>query len=141
MMLARTQLGFLYQSFSTDRGETWSPAEPSALESPESCPFLTRIPATGDLLAVWNHSRYEPDHPQYGIRRPLSLAISRDDARTWSKSVALETDERYTYAMPVATFNDRWAIFGYYRAHGVQWAGHLQCMINRCRIDDLYRWT
>ena len=141
MMLMRTQLGFLYQSFSADEGETWSCAEPSALESPESCPFVTRIPSTGDLLAIWNHARYDRHHPMYGIRRPLSVAISRDEGQTWSNSVPLETDGPYTYAMPVATFDDRWVIFGYYRAHGIQWAGHLQCMINRWRLEDLYQWT
>lgn len=141
LMLMRTQLGFLYQSFSTDGGETWTPGLPSALESPESCPFITRIPTTGDLLAVWNHARFDPTHPMFGLRRPLSVAISRDDGASWSRSIALETDPQYTYAMPVAIFNDTWAIFGYYRAHGIQWAGHLQCMINRVRIDDLYRWT
>lgn len=141
MMLIRTQLGFLYQSFSNDGGQTWSAAQPSPLESPESCPFVTRIPSTGDLLAIWNHSPYDPNHPMFGLRVPLSVAISRDDARSWSNSVPLETDARYTYAMPVATFNDKWAVFGYYRAHGIQWAGHLQCMINRWRLEDLYRWT
>ncbi len=139
LMFMRTQLGFIYQSFSEDAGETWSEPEPTALESPETCPFVTRIPSTGDLLAMWNHSKYDPHHPQFGIRRPISVAISRDDGANWSKSIPLETDPQYTYAMPVATFNDRWAIFAYYRAHGIQWAGRLQCVVNRVRIKDLYR--
>jgi sialidase-1 len=141
LMVMRTQLGFLYQARSTDGGETWGASIPTSLQSPESCPFITRIPATGDLMTLWNDSPYDPNHPQYGLRVPLSVAISRDDGASWSKSIPLETDPQYTYAMPIATFNDRWAIFGYYRSHGIQWAGHLQCMINRVRIDDLYRWT
>ncbi|MCC7350429.1 MAG: exo-alpha-sialidase [Phycisphaerales bacterium] len=140
LMVMRTQLGFLYQSRSTDGGDTWSTAIPTPLQSPESCPFITRIPATGDLLVIWNDSPYDPDHPQFGLRVPLSVAISKDDGHTWSRSIPLESDPQCTYAMPVATFNDRWAIFGYYRARGVQWAGHLQCMVNRWRIDDLYHW-
>jgi len=139
LMFTRTQLGAIYQSFSSDGGETWSEHQPTMLESPETCPFITRIPSTGDLLAMWNHSKFDPHHPMFGIRRPMSVAISRDDGVTWGDSISLETDPQFTYAMPVATFNDRWAIFGYYRAHGIQWAGHLQCMVNRMRIEDLYR--
>jgi sialidase-1 len=139
LMFIRTQLGFIYQSFSSDSGETWSEFAATTLESPETCPFITRIPSTGDLLAMWNHSKFDPTHPQYGIRRPMSVAVSRDEGVTWLDSISLETDPLYTYAMPIATFNDRYAIFGYYRSHGVQWGGHLQCMINRIRIEDLYR--
>lgn len=139
LMFIRTQLGFIYQSFSSDSGDTWSEFAPTALESPETCPFITRIPSTGDLLAMWNHSKYDPDHPQFGIRRPMSVAVSRDEGVTWLDSISLETDPQYTYAMPVATFNDRYAIFGYYRSHGSQWGGHLQCMINRMPIEELYR--
>ncbi|MCC6423760.1 MAG: exo-alpha-sialidase [Phycisphaerales bacterium] len=140
LMVMRTQLGFLYQSRSTDGGDTWSASTPTTLQSPESCPFITTIPATGDLLAIWNDSPYDPTHPQFGLRVPLSVAISKDSGQSWSKSIHLETDPQCTYAMPVATFNDRYAIFGYYRAKGVQWAGHLQCMVNRWRIDDMYNW-
>jgi hypothetical protein len=138
LMFVRTQLGFIYQSYSSDGGESWSQLHASALESPETCPFITRIPSTGDLLAMWNHSRFEPNHPQYGIRRPMSVAVSCDEGETWLDSVSLEVDPQYTYAMPVATFTDNYAIFGYYRSHGVQWGGHLQCMVNRLPIADLY---
>lgn len=139
MMFIRTQLGFIYQAWSSDGGETWSQPQPTSLESPETCPFVTRIPSTGDLLAMWNHSKYDPKHPQFGLRRPMSVAISKDDGATWGDSISLETDVNYTYAMPIATFNDRFAFFAYYRAHGIQWGGHLQCMVNRLALDELYR--
>lgn len=139
LMFIRTQLGAIYQSFSNDGGETWSEHQPTQLESPESCPFITRIPSTGDLLAMWNHAHFDPTNPMFGIRRPISVAVSRDEGLSWSESISLETDPEHMYAMPIATFNERWAIFGYYRSHGVQWAGHLQCMINRMPIEDLYR--
>lgn len=139
MMFMRNQLGTIHRTFSADEGETWSTPEPTTLETPESCCFLTRIDATGDLLVVWNHSPYDPEHVQFGVRCPLSIAISRDEGETWSAPVNLETDDTYTYAMPVAGFTPRWALFAYYLGHGIQWSGHVEGAFCRCPLADLYR--
>lgn len=140
LMVIRTQLGFVYRSVSEDQGETWSEPAPMPLEAPDSCPYITRIPSTGDLMMVWNGSRYNTAETMFGYRCPLTFAISRDEGETWSRPIALEHDPKYTHAMPIVTFDSTWAIFSYYRCEGIQWCGHLQCVVNRCRIEAIYDW-
>ena len=55
-------------------------------------PSLTRIPATGDLLLVWNHSDYDPAFDHKGRRSPLTCTVSRDGGRTWGPGRNLEDD-------------------------------------------------
>jgi sialidase-1 len=89
MLLARTDQGCQLRADSADGGETWSPARPTAIQSPVSPCSIKRIPKTGDLLLVWN------DHSQIGAARrgkrtPLAVAISRDDGTTWEKTKVIE---------------------------------------------------
>jgi len=102
MMVMRTQLGSVFRSFSEDGGQTWSNAQTTGLQSPESCPGLIRIPQTGDLLLIWNDSPYDPRFDHYGLRSPLSLAVSKDEGRTWLKSKSVETDPEYEFTNPSA---------------------------------------
>jgi hypothetical protein len=101
----RTDVGCHYEMASEDGGETWTPPQPSAFLAPCSPLSIKRIPATGDLLAVWND--YDPrwgphiqDPRQYGGRTPLVTAISRDEGRTWichrRLEVALDRSFCYT---------------------------------------------
>ena len=85
LMVMRTQLGSVFKSISADGGQSWSKPQTTGLMSPESCPALTRVPATGDLLLVWNHGRYDPTFDHYGKRTPLSVGLSTDDGETWKK--------------------------------------------------------
>ncbi|MEN6533620.1 MAG: sialidase family protein [Bryobacteraceae bacterium] len=92
LMFIRTQMGSQYLSHSGDRGNTWSPAQPSEILSPLSPASIKRIPTTGDLLMVWNdHSQVDqamrasetPGRSSGGRRTPLTVAVSRDEGRTW----------------------------------------------------------
>lgn len=76
LMWIRTQMGHQWVSWSTDQGENWSAPYPSGIVSPLSPASMKRIPKTGDLVMVWN------DQPS-GKRTPLTIAVSRDDGRTW----------------------------------------------------------
>jgi sialidase-1 len=83
LMVMRNQLGKLYFSESKDDGATWGPAFASSLTAPESCPELTRIPGTSDLLMIWNNS-YDPKfRSHFGKRSPLTAAVSKDHGKTW----------------------------------------------------------
>lgn len=137
-LFMRTELGAIYESLSEDAGEHWSQPHPTVLQSPDSCPLLITIPATGHLLAAWNNSVPDLSAVHCGVRRPLTVAISQDDGQSWSKPVNLETEAPYTYGMPVATFNHEWAIFAYYRDVEGMISGRWQCMVNRCRLEALY---
>ena len=89
LMMFRTTLGRLYQSFSDDEGLTWSLPQPTALASSYSPCRLRVIPTTGDLLCVWN--QVSGDEIRRGFRRSrLSLAISTDDGASWKNFRTLE---------------------------------------------------
>jgi len=116
LMVMRTQLGSVFKSYSSDGGETWSKAQTTGLRSPESCPALKRIPWTGDLLLVWNDSPYDPRFDHYGIRSPLSIAISRDEGETWHKSKDIETDPTWEFTNPAIAFTSRGTVLVAYEA-------------------------
>jgi hypothetical protein len=103
LMFMRTDLGFQYQSVSTDAGETWSPARPSSLASPLSPASIKRIPGRDALLAVWNdHRNVEP-----GLRdkrTPLTAAVSTDGGTTWSGPLVIESDPDGWYCYTAIEF-------------------------------------
>ena len=94
MMIARTQLGRPYQSFSEDGGVHWSSPEPVELASGISPQLLIRIPGTDDLLLVWNQiSTTELMRGQ--MRHRLSTVVSKDNGKTWTHFRNLESlDDR-----------------------------------------------
>jgi len=107
LMVMRNQLGKIYQSESRDGGESWSEPVASPLTAPESCPELTRIPSTGDLLMIWNES-YDPKfRSHYGKRSPLVAAISKDHGRTWETRRAIETDPNRAFSNPGCRFTQQ----------------------------------
>jgi len=99
IMLARTTLGRLYQSFSSDGGATWSYPEATDLPSSYSPCCLQRVPENkytlktgraGDLLVVWNNVSVA--EIKRGFRRGrLSCAVSKDDGETWIHVKTLDT--------------------------------------------------
>lgn len=101
VMVLRNQLGFVFVSESTDGGRTWSEAKPSALNAPESCPCIAKVPNSDAVLVVWNNRKPDYSSPSHGGRRnPLTLAISRDGLKTFTHFYNLETDFDYAYTNP-----------------------------------------
>jgi Neuraminidase (sialidase) len=91
MMLARTDQGSQFRSYSKDGGVTWSSAEASNILSPSSPVSIARIPSTGDLLLVWNdHENVDEAHR--AKRTPFCVAISKDEGKTWEKKKTLDDD-------------------------------------------------
>lgn len=79
LCIVRTRgTGVLYASRSQDDGQTWEPAAPLPLESPESIARLERL-ADGSLLLVWNGVASRTQGP----RDRLTVARSLDGGRTW----------------------------------------------------------
>ena len=80
------------ESFSTDRGATWSPPKPSAIKHTASRFYIGRL-QSGNLLLV-KHSGIDVDLASVGRkqRRELTAFISQDDGRTWSSGLVI--DER-----------------------------------------------
>lgn len=138
---ARTDTGRQWQMISPDQGITWSPPKASRFISPCSALSIKRIPATGDLLAVWNdHSnRWKLENPvrsSWG-RTPLVAAISSNEGKSWKKAKLLENDERRGYCYTAIHF-DQNAVLLAYSCGGVH-SGVLQDLcIRRITLDWLY---
>ena len=100
LMIARTTMGRFFQSVSEDRGELWQQATPTDLACTPSPCTLKRIPATGDLLIIWNQiSRWES---MLGLfRHRMSCAVSKDEGATWQHHRNLESLDDTTHVEPV----------------------------------------
>ncbi|MEZ6033921.1 MAG: exo-alpha-sialidase [Planctomycetaceae bacterium] len=93
MMIIRTQLGFIGKSYSTDGGDTWSPMTSLGVKAPEAPATLRRIPATGDLLLIWNNT-FTAGVGHGGLRTPLTTAVSKDEGETWQVVDNLRSQSR-----------------------------------------------
>ncbi len=116
MLWLRTDTGRMYQAFSSDRGESWTTPEPSPVVSPLSPQSIKRIPWSGELLLVWNNSDKQ--------RFPLSLALSRDEGRSWTLARNLDEDPAHTYAYTSIEFVGRRVLFTYYAGPPAGARGH-----------------
>jgi sialidase-1 len=116
LMIVRTQTGKIATSISTDGGNQWSEPGELPVQSPESPATIRRIPATGDLLLIWNNTHVAGAN-HGGARTPLTAAISSDEGRTWDHFRKLEdrADEGYAYT-GITFYRDR-ALLSYYVAH------------------------
>jgi sialidase-1 len=103
LMIIRTQLGQIATSVSEDAGETWSPPGKLDVVAPEAPATIRRIPATGDLLLIWNNV-YEAGAGHGGARTPLNSAISTDEGQTWRNIKTLEPDLERTYSYTSVLF-------------------------------------
>ena len=99
LMFIRTNLGQFWQAFSDDGGTYWRTIEPSGIDASSSPGQLVRL-RSGKLVLVWN--RRDPEDAVWPLcppdpslseiaaswhREELSIAISDDDGKSWSKAV------------------------------------------------------
>jgi photosystem II stability/assembly factor-like uncharacterized protein len=118
MMFIRTQLGSQYVSYSSDGGDTWTDPRASNIVSPLSPASIKRIPSTGDLLMVWNdHSAvdesFRASESHSGRRTPLTLAISRDEGRTWFRKRNLLDSPNGWYCYTAIHFDKKRVILAF----------------------------
>ena len=90
-MLVRTHYG-IGQSYSYDKGKTWTPGEPTKLGGPSARFHISRL-ASGNLLLV--------NHYKFTGRNNLTAMISKDDGNTWEGYLTI--DERNAVSYPNAT--------------------------------------
>ncbi len=89
LFFARSQAGRVVYSYSSDEGERWTAVRPTELASSFSPSRLRRIPATGDLICVWNQVSAE-EIERRDWRGRLSVAISQDSGETWGHFKTIE---------------------------------------------------
>ncbi len=99
LMFLRSKLGRIFQSWSTDNGETWTYPEPTHLAASNSPNILTRLPATGHVLAVWNQQGEQEIQEGY-VRTRLSAAVSRNGGGVWEFFQNVESIHEQTHVEP-----------------------------------------
>ena len=91
LMFVRTKYG-IGESISMDRGTTWEPVKPSAIQHPTSRFFLRTL-RSGNLLLVKHGPMAVRTH-----RSQLTAYLSNDDGQTWQGGLVL--DERLGVSYP-----------------------------------------
>lgn len=124
MMLCRTDQGSQFRSYSTDAGETWAEAEPTDIASPLSPASIQRIPGTGDLLMAWNDLT-AIDPKLKGKRTPFTVAISKDEGRTWTNRKTLYADPTGWYCYTAIAFVDDRVLLGHCAGQQIKGASGL----------------
>jgi hypothetical protein len=91
-MWCRTPGGYAYGAFSADGCETWSPFKAvSEFAMPCGPQSVLRLPGSGRLVMLFNDREGVPyGHEQWHWRRPLTVAVSDDNAATWRRHGLLE---------------------------------------------------
>ena len=115
LQIIRTQLGMIWHSYSSDRGETWSQAESWTIAAPEAPSTILRLPRGGELLLIYN-PKVDLGAGHLGPRTPLSASISRDGGKSWSKPKDVESAASQTYAYTSATIHGDRVLLTYYVA-------------------------
>ena len=138
MMFIRTRLGVQYFSYSQNKGETWSVVQPGNIRSPLSPASIKRIPSTGDLLVVWNDN-YDPNDRDGGTRSPLSLAISKDEGKTWIKKKTLESDPYGWYCYTAIQFFGDHVLLAHATGNTNEYVGLAVTQVTRLSLDWVYR--
>jgi len=113
LMIVRTQTGQIATARSADGGASWQAAEPLSVRSPEAPATIRRIPATGDLLLIWNN-HYQMGQGHGGRRWPLTAAISSDEGLTWTQLRNLDAQKGEAYAYTSVLFVRDRAVLTYY---------------------------
>lgn len=136
LLFCRTDAGVQYQAYSADQGETWSTLVPGPIKSPLSPASIERIPATGDLILIWNNN-YQPVLDG-GKRTPFNLAISRDEGQSWEKIKTLESDPAGWYCYTAIEFVGDYVLLGHCAGDTRHGSGLATTQITRLSRDWIY---
>lgn len=114
-MLTRTKVGKIYRSDSVDNGKTWSKAYPSSLANNNSGIDLD-TDGDGRIFLVCN------PYGLPGVRTPLSLFVSTDDGKTFTRIKNLEAGfGEYSYPAVVVKGDTVHITYTYERDYIVYW--------------------
>lgn len=138
LMNIRSNVGVQCTSLSKDSGVTWSAVERSNIKSPVSPASIKRIPTTGDLLMVWNNNG--GDNPTLkGRRTPLTIAISKDEGKTWDKIKNIEVDPDGWYCYIAIHFTKNDVLLGYCAGNRPKGTGLAVTQITKLNLKSIYK--
>ncbi|MDD4872706.1 MAG: sialidase family protein [Kiritimatiellae bacterium] len=122
-MLIRTGAGFLWQSYSHDKGRTWTEPGASTITNPGSRFFIRRL-SSGNLLLV-NHYKFKG-------RSHITASLSTDEGRTWNEGLLLDERSNISYPDGVQDTNGLiWIVYD----HDRQGTGEI--LLARFREEDV----
>ncbi len=130
---SRTDLGFQFECFSEDNGETWTEPSPNRFFSSPDAPLLMK--RAGEFtVAVFNPipnytTRPNADGNVWG-RSPLVCAVSEDDGKTFSldRIFALEDDPNNGYCYPAIIEGKDYFLVSYYHSN------NNECPLTCCKM-------
>lgn len=116
MLWVRTPGGYCYRCFSSDHGDTFTPFKPiEEFSMPCGPQSIKKLPQSDRLIMLFNDNKEIPyGHQQFGWRRPLSIAVSDDDGRSWKPHGQLEPSEVPSNCYYSICFHNDNVIFTYY---------------------------
>ena len=95
--LCRSRNRVIVETWSTDKGLTWSALEPTSLPNNNSGIDAVTL-SDGRHLLVYNHVK-PPEGKRKGARTPLNVALSQD-GKTWYAVLVLEDSPAGRYSYP-----------------------------------------
>jgi len=130
LLLFRTYSGCVGRSYSSDRGQSWTPGEllwDLPMSKRASAVTVDRIPSTGDLLLVRCTGEGGEENR---CRTPFVSAISQDEGLTWERERVIAGDSEDDYGYQSITFVDDLVLITYHARDGLHLA--------RTPVDWLY---
>ncbi len=128
----RTGLGFQFQCFSEDSGESWSTPEPNTFFSSPCSPMHVR--ACGDFtVAIFNpvpEHILRDDEAEFWGRTPYAMAVSLDKGKTFERKnlYYIEDDLNNGYCYPAILAGDDHFFVAYYHSNNTD------CCLNSTKI-------
>lgn len=137
MGFCRTNGGSQYVAYSQDGGKSFSELKSSKIISPVSPASIERIPATGDLLMVWNNHR-DIDPKLRGKRTPLSVAVSKDEGKTWEHIQNIEDNPNGWYCYTAIEFTQDGVLLGHCAGDRTKNNGLAESQITLIPLSTIY---
>jgi predicted neuraminidase len=121
-MLVRSSGGRLFRSDSHDDGRTWCPLQPTSVPNNNSGIDAVRL-EDGTLALACN-----PVSGDFGPRTPLSLLVSCDNGRTWTRRLDLETapGAEFSYPSVIRSRSGIAVSYTWRRRHIAWWHGDVE---------------
>ncbi len=120
LLLWVRSLSHIFFSVSAGKDAPWPDYSAiSGMNVPCSPQTIKRIPESGELVMLYNDRGETPfGSPEFQVRTPLSVAVSADEGKSWSKRPCIESDQSRSYCYPSLLFYQGRFLASYYESAG-----------------------
>ncbi|MHC4889403.1 MAG: sialidase family protein, partial [Planctomycetota bacterium] len=131
-MMLRSTCGKICRSDSVDGGRTWKPVKALSLPNNNSGIDVTKL-HDGILALVYN-----PVSQNGGPRTPLTIALSKDNGKTWPHKLDIETENgEFSYPSIIPTRVGMAIVYTYKRQRIKFWHGAIERILSNHSLDRL----